>query len=102
MLINQTIKQNVKHLLETQPETRDSDNLLEWNYLITYILKSNSLFPGLTEIRSAFLHPHFHTESIRRYRQMLQRQFTHLAGTRRTQRFLHEEKVVDEVLPATP
>jgi hypothetical protein len=76
-----SISATVKHILETKPETRDSDRLLilsVWAYQNPRLRSKDEIFVDFA--MDFYRGSYADTESIRRSRQKLQEQNPHLRG----------------------
>jgi hypothetical protein len=91
MLLSNTVKANVKTLLEENVKCRNCDKELAWAYLINFIAD------GELSLYQAFVSKDFHFESIRRYRQLLQAEHEHLRGSKYNKRHKHEKEVKEAV-----
>jgi hypothetical protein len=93
MLLDKTIKQTVRIILEEEPTTRDCDKKLIWIYLNQFAVEKN-----IANLGDAFQHKDFHFESVRRLRQMIQNEQPHLRGAKFEQRHKHKEVVRETIL----
>lgn len=81
----------VKKILESQPETRNSDNLLYYRVCVKLNKQVLSLPFGevLLHLKDYNL-PQF--ETVRRARQKIQHEFKELAGTKNVEKTRHENE----------
>lgn len=81
------IKDRVKRVLETMPETRDNDRKLQTLVWISELTEQGFCYWDFFEKYNAGLLSH--SESLRQSRQSLQREFTHLQGEKYEKRQAH-------------
>lgn len=97
---NPNIKERIRSTLENHPETRDSDSILIvtiWKQEIKSKYKSFNVNVG-TFLNHVMENKFSHTETVRRYRQMIQREFPHLRGKRFNKRQVEAEVVKEKVV----
>jgi hypothetical protein len=93
-MINFTIKEKVKTLLEKHPHLRDSDEKLIANVWFAESQGVDDKFKFLQLYAAGSL---TNAESIRRCRQKIQEEFEHLRGTLYFKRQLNQDKIKQEL-----
>jgi hypothetical protein len=93
-MINFTIKEKVKNLLEKHPHLRDSDEKLIANVWFAESQGVDDKFKFLQLYAAGSL---TNAESIRRCRQKIQEECEHLRGTLYFKRQLNQDKIKQEL-----
>ena len=93
-MINFTIKEKVKNLLEKYPHLRDSDEKLTANVWFAESQGVDDKFKFLELYAAGRL---TNAESIRRCRQKIQEEYVHLRGTLYCKRQLNQDKIKEQL-----